>query len=85
MAIKAIQDLAKKLGASKSEGTFKCYKTTSPTGETRSHLLLKATNLPGDPAIDLSIDLPGDSDELFVQAANFGIDAALGNEQAEKP
>lgn len=86
MAIEAAQKLAAQLGASQAEGTFKCYRTVNPdTGETRSHILLKCANIAFTPAVDLSFDLPGDSDALFVQAANFGIGAALGNEQPKTP
>ncbi|TXH11956.1 MAG: hypothetical protein E6R03_13850 [Hyphomicrobiaceae bacterium] len=84
MAIKAIQDLAKKLGANKAEGSFKFYDTNN-NGESRSHLILKCNNLPLKPAIDISLDLPGDSDKMVVQGLNYGLEAALGNEDPPTP
>lgn len=60
-----------------AEGSFKIYEANS-----RTHVFLKMENLPGAPACDFSIDLPGDTDKLVAQGLNYGLDAVRdeGNE-----
>lgn len=73
--VNKINNGLKKMGADRAEGTFKMYEANS-----RSHLFLKAENLPGQPVIDISVDLPGDLDKAVMGGANALMNATgLGN------
>jgi hypothetical protein len=57
-----------------AEGSFKIYAANS-----RTHVFLKANNLPGTPAVDFSIDLPGELDSMVAEVGKMGVSAILGN------
>lgn len=72
--VKTVNEFLDKIGGS-AQGNFKIYATNS-----RTHLFLKAENLPGKPAVDFSVDLPGDLDSVVADVANAGLAASgLGN------
>lgn len=67
-----------------AEGNFKLYKTRNEAGETRTNLFLKAEKLPLKPSLTLSIDLPGDMDDLVVGGGNAMMNATgLGKPEPE--
>jgi hypothetical protein len=58
-----------------AEGNFKIFSANS-----RLHLFLKAEKVPGKPAFDISVDLPGDMDNMVASGANAIMDATgVGN------
>lgn len=78
-AVKKINQMLASVGGT-AEGHFKIYPTNND-GVSRTHLFLKADKLPLSPAIDFSVDLPGDTDNMVVAGANAIMDATgLGND-----
>lgn len=82
--VQKINKLLDSIGGS-AEGHFKVY-ATSNAGVSRTHVFLKADKLPLQPAIDLSFDLPGDTDTMVVGGINTVFDAAgVGNAPETAP
>lgn len=76
---KTVKGFLDSVGGS-AEGNFKIYEANS-----RTHIFLKADKLPGAPAVDFSLDLPGDSDKLVAQGLRYGVDALQGNDEPPTP
>lgn len=75
-ALDKFEEFLVKVGAEAPEN-HKLYSANS-----RLHVFVKADKLPGQPAADLSIDLPGETDAMTVQGMKFALDAARGNPKA---
>jgi len=82
--VQKINQLLSSVGGT-AEGHFKVF-STNAGGVSRTHVFLKADKLPLQPAIDFSVDLPGDTDNMVVAGANTIMEATgLGNEPETAP
>lgn len=75
--LKKANGLLQSIGG-QAEGNFKIFAANS-----RTHVFLKAEGLPGAPAIDFSIDLPGELDSMVAEVGKMGVSAVLGNSSSD--
>jgi len=67
-----------------AEGNFKLYRTVNENGETRTNFFLKAEKMYMKPSITISVDLPGNMDDLVVGGGNAMMNATgLGKPEPE--
>lgn len=80
MALEFLAQLVEKVDAAlksvgaDAPGNFKIYMSGS-----RTNVFIKADKLPLQPAITISVDLPGESDAFTVQSLNYALQAGRGN------